>query len=163
MRCTCGTETHGIQEENGLWCESCGASLGEGAVFVVGYCQSHSRRNQVYSRRKRFGKYVLSVVHNKTILRAYYKILDLYSQYEFVWMATPSERKYFFAKPVMLKVCCAVLDLCSEADLGRLPSLKDRNREADQARQLESLRATECWRQSYAMKNDTEEASYFTY
>ena len=152
MRCKCGTETHGIHEENGLWCESCGASLGVGPVFVVGYCQSHSRRNQVYSRRKRFGKYIQRVVENRATLRHYYKILDLYSQYEFVWMSTPSERKYFFAKPVMLKVCCEVLGLDTEG----LPSLKDRNREADQARQLESLRATDCWQQSYAMKNDSQ-------
>ena len=149
MRCICGTETHGIHEDSGVWCPACGSSLGIGPRFVVGYCQSHSRRNQVYSRRKRFGKYVQRVVVDKRILRAYYRILDLYSQYEFVWMSTPSKRKYFFAKPVMLKVCCAVLDLPTEG----LPCLKDQSREADQARQLEELRATECWRASYQMKS----------
>ena len=155
MRCVCGTETHGIQEDNGLWCETCGASLGMGPRFVVGYCQSHSRRNQVYSRRKRFGKYLQEVVDDVRILRAYYRILDLYSQYEFVWMGTPSTRKYFFAKPVMLKGCCQVLGLPTDD----LPSLKDKNREIEQAKQLESLRATTCWQQSYAMKNDFEAPS----
>ena len=144
----CGAATHGIEEGNHVWCDVCGRSMRESPMFVVGFHQSHSARSQVYCRRKRFAKYIQRVCSKPAVLQNFYQILDLYSQYELVWTRTPSKRKYFFAKPVMLKVCCQMLDIDTEG----LPALKDINREVDQAGQLAELRATQLWRLSYGVK-----------
>ena len=120
--------------------------------FVVGYCQSHSARNQVYNRRKRFGEYIQRVCKNVSVLRRYYDILDLYAMFELMWVRNPSKRKYFFAKPVMLKVCCRQLKL----DVAGLPSLKDRNREVDQENQLRALTQLPMWKSNLKLKHDSK-------
>ena len=153
MACdNCGTETFGVQEGGHLWCPHCGCSMRNTPHFVTGYCQSHSARTQVYNRRKRFGAYIQRVCKNVSVLQKYYDILDLYSMFELCWMRNPRKRKYFFAKPVMLKVCCRLLDLDTEG----LPSLKDKNREVDQENQLQQLRSTKTWKYSMRVKDDSK-------
>ena len=146
MRCpSCNTETFGIQDEVNLWCDNCGNVLQDSPVWVTGYCQSHSCKNQIYSRRKRFGKYVRSVCHNTSVLHSFYDILDLYSRFEFTWTKSESNRIYFFAKPVMLNFCCEMLGL----ETGNLPSLKDKNRIKEQARELSILKKCPLWKLMY--------------
>ena len=141
----CNTETCGIQDEVHLWCDNCGRALRDSPVYVTGYCQSHSFKNQIYSRRKRFGKYLRSVCHNSSVLHSFYDILDLYSRFEFTWIRSDSKRIYFFAKPVMLRFCCEMLGLCTD----NLPSLKDKNRIKEQARELSILEGGPLWKLMY--------------
>ncbi len=145
---SCNTETLGIQDEISLWCDNCGNVLQESPVFVTGYCQSHSCKNQIYSRRKRFGRYLQTVCHDTSVLHSFYAILDLYSKYEFTWTNSASSRIYFFAKPVMLRYCCKELGL----DVTGMPSLKDKNRIKDQANELSSLRKSSLWKKIYGLK-----------
>lgn len=161
MKCpSCNTETLGIQDGVHLWCDGCGISLKSSPVYVTGYCQSHSCKNQIYSRRKRFGKYLQSVCHQKSVLHSFYDILDLYSRFEFSWTQSKSKRIYFFAKPVMLRVCCELLGICTD----NLPSLKDKNRVKEQAMELATLRTSPVWKLMYGhlktpeliSSNDTE-------
>ena len=149
---TCGTETFGVEDGGFLWCTHCGCRMEDAPKFVVGYCQSHSARNQVYNRRKRFGEYIQRVCKNVSVLRRYYDILDLYAMFELMWVRHPSKRKYFFAKPVMLKVCCRQLKL----DVKGLPSLKDRNREVDQENQLRALTQLPMWKSNLKLKHDSK-------
>ena len=139
---SCGTETFGIEDGGFVWCPDCGNRMHDAPKFVVGYCQSHSARNQVYNRRKRFGNYIRRVCKNVSVLQRYYDILDLYGTFELCWVRTPAKRKYFFAKPVMLKVCCRHLNL----DTTGMPSLKDKNRELDQEQQLYALTKLPLWK-----------------
>ena len=143
---SCNTETFGIQDEVNLWCDCCGNVLTDSSVWVTGYCQSHSCKNQIYSRRKRFGKYLRTVCHNSSVLHSFYDILDLYSKFEFTWTNSDSNRIYFFAKPVMLRYCCEVLGI--ETD--NLPSLKDKNRIKEQARELSNLKGGTLWKTMYS-------------
>ena len=161
MKCPrCNTETLGIQDGVHLWCDGCGIALKSSPVYVTGYCQSHSCKNQIYSRRKRFGKYLQSVCHQKPVLHSFYDILDLYSRFEFSWTQSKSKRIYFFAKPVMLRVCCELLGICTD----NLPSLKDKNRVKEQANELATLRTSPVWKLMYGhlktpeliSSNDTE-------
>ena len=146
MKCpSCNTETFGIQDGVHLWCDSCGTALKNSPVFVTGYCQSHSRKNQIYSRRKRFGKYIQSVCHQKTVLHSFYDILDLYSRFEFTWTSCDSKRIYFFAKPVMLRICCELLGISTDD----LPSLKDKNRVKEQLMELTNLKKSPTWKLMY--------------
>ena len=146
MKCPrCNTETFGIQGDVHLWCDNCGNALKSSPVFVTGYCQSHSRKNQIYSRRKRFGKYLQSVCHQKSVLHSFYDILDLYSRFEFTWTKSESKRIYFFAKPVMLRICCEMLGIATD----NLPSLKDKNRVKEQAVELTNLKNGLVWKQMY--------------
>ena len=110
--------------------------------FVTGYCQSHSCRTQVYCRVKRFGKYVSRVANQYSVLQHYNDLLDLYSCFEFAWnRSTTSNRIYFFAKPVMLKLCCELLKLKPT----KIPRLKDKLRELEQIRELMLLKETHPW------------------
>ena len=110
--------------------------------FVTGYCQSHSCRTQVYCRVKRFGKYVSRVANQYSVLQHYNDLLDLYSCFEFAWnRSTTSNRIYFFAKPVMLKLCCELLKLKPT----NIPRLKDKLRELEQIRELMLLKETHPW------------------
>jgi len=70
-------------------------------------------------------------------------ILDLYSSLEFTWgcYKKKSKRIYFFAKPVMLQVCCGLLGM----DTSSLPRLKDKTREKEQHEELASLQKTQAW------------------
>ena len=79
------------------------------------------------------------------MLQSFYDILDLYSKFEFTWTNSESNRIYFFAKPVMLRYCCEVLGL--ETD--NLPSLKDKNRIKEQARELSNLKDGALWKNFY--------------
>jgi len=161
---SCNTETFGVQDEVNLWCDNCGHCLRDSPVYVTGYCQSHSCKNQIYSRRKRFGKYLQTVCHQSSVLQSFYDILDLYSRFEFTWTQSETKRIYFFAKPVMLRFCCEMLGL----DTDNLPSLKDKNRIKEQARELSTLRLCALWKLMYGHlettqtcnKNDTETEAY---
>ena len=137
MQCsTCGPVS-GIQADNHIWCENCGMAIKEEVKYVTGYCQSYFSRSQVYCRVKRFGKYISRVSSDPDVLQQYHRILDLYSCFEFAWGRHPSRRIYFFAKPVMLKMCCDLLDIETNC-----PGLKDKNRERDQLQELHTLRKT---------------------
>ena len=149
MQCpNCGT-VGGIQDGNHHWCDECGSCIRDEIQYVTGYCQSHFSRSQIYCRVKRFGKYISKACQDPTVLSQYYDILDLYSCFEFAWQRHlgDSKRIYFFAKPVMLKVCCSLLGI--EADLD---GLKDKNREQDQLRELSCLQASAEWQSMLEVK-----------
>ena len=150
---SCNTETFGVQDEVNLWCDCCGNVLQESPVWVTGYCQSHSCKNQIYSRRKRFGKYLRTVCHNSSVLQSFYDILDLYSRFEFIWTKSASSRIYFFAKPVMLRHCCEILKISTD----NLPSLKDKNRIKEQARELRTLKEGMLWKKMYGHLKASQE------
>ena len=147
MECpACHQQTPGIIDESSLWCDKCGARIREHYVFVVGYGNRHSApRQQVYCRAKRFTKYVQKhCASMKHIMEAINDIVDLYSALEFAWCChrSLSKRIYFFAKPVMLKFCCALLEL----NLQGLPKLKDKNRELVQFQDLSNIKDTPTFR-----------------
>jgi hypothetical protein len=145
---TCNTETNGILDTNVLWCDHCGTAMKNETHFVTGYCQSHSCRNQPYSRAKRFGKYIRKTCRdNISVLCRYHDILDLYSCFEFVWVANKqqSQRIYFFAKPVMLRCCCNILNI----ETNQLPNLKDKLREREQFIELMKLCNGRTWKALY--------------
>ena len=141
----CKRSTPGIIDENRVWCNRCGTSIRQQFEFVPDYNNPHSApRQQLYSRVRRFTKYIQKMCKGKAeVLESVGRILDIYSTYEFVWCCHKdlSRRIYFFAKPVMLQACCEVLDIKAE-----LPSLKDKNREIDQHRDLKKLRDSVAWR-----------------
>ena len=139
----CGHKGH-VQSEGHSWCTSCGAQVPGTQTFVVGFQQSHFPRGQVYNRRKRFVRYMKSLTLDGAVLDKWYSILDLYSKFEFCWSSSTSERTYFFAKPVMLKVCCHLLGV--KADL---PGLKDKNREHVQFAELDRIRGGPVWQRYY--------------
>ena len=149
MQCSNCSTVGGIRDGNHYWCDSCGSSMKQEVQYVTGYCQSHYARSQIYCRVKRFGKYISRVCQDPTVLNNYYKILDLYACFEFAWMRhiQESNRIYFFAKPVMLKMCCALLDITAD-----LPGLKDKNRELDQLRELKNLQASREWQSMHSVK-----------
>ena len=152
MHCSfCNTDTSGIRDGNCIWCDGCGHALKSEIQFVTGYCQSHSCRTQVYCRVKRFGKYISKICHDYSVLQRYHDILDLYSCFEFAWIRNRmiSKRIYFFAKPVMLKVCCNLLKLETQD----MPRLKDKLRELEQKNELMSLKETAAWRGMHAIKS----------
>ena len=147
MECpSCHESTPGIIDECSLWCDKCGAQIRENYVFVTGFQNRHSApRQQIYCRAKRFTKYVQKHCRAmRHILRNINDIVDLYSALEFAWCChrSLSKRIYFFAKPVMLKYCCVLLQLSLEG----LPELKDRNREIDQFEDLCSIKGTPTFR-----------------
>ena len=146
----CNTEVYGMHENNTVWCENCGHAMKSAIQFVTGYCQSHSSRTQVYCRVKRFGKYITRVTTDTSVLQRFNEILDLYSCFEFAWNKNRplSIRTYFFAKPVILKKCCEIMDLKPE----KLPSLKDASRERDQFGELARLQETIEWKSMHAIK-----------
>ena len=147
---SCSAESTGIRDGNAIWCDNCGHVLKEDIQYVTGYCQSHSCRTQVYCRVKRFGKYIRKVCKGDSVLQRYHQIVDLYSRFEFSWLRNRhlSKRIYFFAKPVMLQMCCHELELECE----NFPRLKDKNREVDQLRELTEIRASKIWDQMYGSK-----------
>ena len=145
----CNTESTGIHDGNTVWCENCGIAMKQEMRYVTGYCQSHSCRTQVYCRVKRFGKYVSRVTKEYSVLQRYHDLLDLYSCFEFAWnRSTTSQRIYFFAKPVMLKLCCELLKLKPT----NLPRLKDKLREFEQIRELMLLKETHPWKSMHHIK-----------
>ena len=125
-----------------MWCTGCGAELGKSPVYLRGYANPmvHVRR-QAYSRAKRFQKYLRHVIqHSKVsedLLQNFDEIMDIYSAFEFLWHSGfNSTRKYFYAKPVMLKAACSLLGICCDG----LPCLKDLMREEVQNVELEKLK-----------------------
>ena len=113
MECpNCNEQTPGIIEENRLWCDQCGQSIRSNIQYVPSYNQRFGVIQQVYSRLKRFTKY-MQVLKIPQVLADIYTILDLYSSFEFTWTChgEMSKRVYFFAKPVMLQICCQLLIL----------------------------------------------------
>ena len=141
---SCSTEVSGIHDGNAIWCENCGTAIKQEVRYVTGYCQSHSCRTQVYCRVKRFGKYISRVTKDPSVLQHYHKLLDLYSCFEFAWIRNKqaSSRIYFFAKPVLLKLCSELLNLKPQ----NLPRLKDKLRELNQIEELMSLKETIHWK-----------------
>ena len=133
-----------VQSEGHEWCTNCGSQLPGSQHWVVGFQQSHFPRGQVYNRRKRFVRYLKGLGLGKAVTQKWYSILDLYSKFEFCWTGSPSERTYFFAKPVMLKACCSLLGV--EATL---PGLKDKNREHVQFAELDRIRSGPVWNRYY--------------
>ena len=151
MECpNCNTVGSGIRDGNHLWCDSCGHAIKHEVQYVTGYCQSHFSRSQIYCRVKRFGKYITRICPDLAVLQRFHDILDLYSCFEFAWIRNigDSTRIYFFAKPVMLKMCCMLLDI--EADLR---GLKDKNRELDQLRELKTLVDSREWQTMHEVKS----------
>ena len=146
----CNTETNGIRDDNALWCDGCGHAIKSEIQFVTGYCQSHSCRTQIYCRVKRFGKYISKICSDYSVLQRYHDILDLYSCFEFAWIRNKivSKRIYFYAKPVMLKICCELLKLETQ----NLSGLKDKSREADQLIELNNLIKTAAYSSMFAIK-----------
>ena len=147
----CNTEVSGIRDGNVIWCDNCGSAMKHEVQYVTGYCQSHSCRTQVYCRVKRFGRYISRVTKEPSVLQHYHQLLDLYSCFEFAWIRNKaaSSRIYFFAKPVLLKLCCELLKLKPQ----NIPALKDRLRERDQIRELMGLKQTEHWRSMHHIKS----------
>ena len=137
MQCKhCSKQTSGIIEGNQLWCDNCGASIRAHFEYVQSFQNRHDMpRHQIYSRLKRFTKWVQKL-ERKDLLKSIYKILDLYSAFEFAWILNKdkSTRTYFYAKCVMLQVCMELLGLQPS-----LPHLKDRCRELDQKLELAAL------------------------
>ena len=151
MECpNCNTVGSGIRDGNHLWCDNCGHAIKDEVQYVTGYCQSHFSRSQIYCRVKRFGKYITRICSDLAVLQRFHDILDLYSCFEFAWIRNigDSTRIYFFAKPVMLKMCCMLLDI--EADLR---GLKDKNRELDQLRELKTLVDSREWQTMHEVKS----------
>ena len=146
MECPhCKQQTPGIIDQNHLWCDKCGVSIRSHCEFVPSYNNCHyAPRQQVYSRVKRFMKFVRDLA-NPLVIRKFDAIVDLYSSFEFTWTCNreSSKRIYFYAKCVMLQVCCELLDVKTE-----LPKLKDRTREIDQHRELNILSKTEAFKVS---------------
>ena len=153
MQCPYCNTVGGILDGNDVWCDTCGRSIKQEMQYVTGYCQSHFSRSQVYCRVKRFGKYITRVCRDPAVLQYYYDILDIYSCFEFAWMRhlQQSNRIYFFAKPVMLKVCCEILSIKAS-----LVGLKDRNRELEQLRELKSLQTTAAWQSMMSVKSGSK-------
>ena len=145
MEChSCGLKNVGILEMNNIWCTSCGISMKEKPQYVVGFQnQRYQPKQQVYDRLKRFSQWTFKRVDRKDVLKNMRSIMNYFSCYEFVWHVHKelTKRVYFFAKCVMLKVCCKQLGIPIEG----LPSLKDLEREADQMEQLERLVKTNAW------------------
>ena len=153
MQCpNCGPVS-GIYDENHVWCEGCGQSMKSQVHYVTGYCQSYFSRSQVYCRVKRFGKYISRVTSDPNVLQQYHRILDIYSCFEFAWgrHIGESRRIYFFAKPVMLKMCCSILQIETDS-----PGLKDKNREREQIAELNTLRLTREFRSMLEIKRGSE-------
>ena len=116
--------------------------------FTPKYIQSYNNqhyvpRHQVYDRLKRFAQWTLARVKRPDIRSALREIMNHFSCYETTWHFRKdlTTRIYFFAKPVMLKVCCKHLDINTDG----LPSLKDLDREADQMKQLVRLTKIPEW------------------
>ena len=154
MQCpNCNAVGSGIHDDNHVWCDSCGSAIREEVQFVTGYCQSYFSRSQIYCRVKRFGKYISRVCQDQSVLQSFHDILDVYSCFEFAWMRNigDSTRIYFFAKPVMLKMCCRILGIESDT-----PGLKDKNRELDQLRELGRLVESREWRSMYGVKSGSQ-------
>jgi len=149
---SCSTEVSGIHDGNAIWCENCGTAIKQEVRYVTGYCQSHSCRTQVYCRVKRFGKYISRVTKDPSVLQHYHKLLDLYSCFEFAWIRNKqaSSRIYFFAKPVLLKLCSELLKLKPQ----NLPRLKDKLRELNQIEELMSLKETVHWKSMHTIKTE---------
>ena len=147
---TCSTEVDGIHDDNAIWCDQCGTAIKAEVQYVTGYCQSHSCRTQPYCRVKRFGKYISRVTKDASVLQNYHRILDLYSCFEFAWQRNlgRSSRIYFYAKPVLLKLCCDLLKLKPQ----NLPALKDKQRESDQIAELNWLKSLTCWKSMHGIK-----------
>ena len=141
---SCNTEVPGIRDGNIIWCNDCGNAIKEEVHYVTGYCQSHSCRTQVYCRVKRFGRYISRVTKDTSVLQQYHHLLDLYSCFEFAWTRNRnvSSRIYFYAKPVLLKLCCRLMKLKTQ----NIPRLKDKLRERDQIRELMVLKETPHWK-----------------
>jgi len=157
MECpNCNTVGSGIHDDNHLWCDNCGHAIKDEVQYVTGYCQSHFSRSQIYCRVKRFGKYITRICSDLAVLQRFHDILDLYSCFEFAWIRNigDSTRIYFFAKPVMLKMCCMLLDI--EADLR---GLKDKNRELDQLRELKTLVDSREWQTMNEVKSRSKYGS----
>ena len=145
MECpNCKEQTPGIIEGNHLWCNHCGVAIRSQCQYVPSYGNRHSCTKQIYSRVKRFTKYLQGLA-NPNILSEIHAILDLYSSFEFAWSCnkTSSVRIYFFAKPVMVQAICSLLDI--ETDT---PSLKDKLREVIQHEELKNLQNTAAWKMS---------------
>ena len=151
----CSTEVWGIRDDNAIWCDNCGTAIKEDVQYVTGYCQSHACRTQPYCRVKRFGKYITKVTNDTSVLQHYHTILDLYSCFEYAWQRNldKSTRVYFYAKPVLLRLCCDLLKLEPQ----NLPALKDKQRENDQIQELGWLRSLDCWQSMYAVKTGGEQ------
>jgi hypothetical protein len=136
MECpSCKNTTPGIVEGNHLWCDKCGVSIREHVEYVPSYNSRYTPSQQVYSRVKRFLKY-LHFLNVPMVLHNIHAILDLYSSFEFTWTCNreKSKRQYFYAKPVMAKIICRMLEIDVE-----LPSLKDKSREIEQYTELAEL------------------------
>ena len=149
MECpSCKQTTSGIIEDNQLWCDKCGVSIRSNTQFVPSYNCRHAPSQQIYSRVKRFTKYLQRLAIPK-VLANIYAILDLYSSFEFTWGCNrdKSKRIYFYAKPVILQFICAILGIDTT-----LPRLKDNLREIDQHRELAQLTKTAAFEMSTAAK-----------
>ena len=152
MECpVCKARTPGIIEDNALWCNQCGVRIQANTEFVPSYNQRYGVIQQVYSRLKRFTKY-MQLLNIPEVLADVYRILDLYSSFEFTWTCNRkmSRRIYFFAKPVMLRMCCKLLHIeCA------LPGLKDKMREREQYCELLALMETATFKISIQTKGGT--------
>ena len=147
MECPhCTKQTPGIVDGNQLWCSQCGTAIRPHFEYVQSFQNRHDMpRQQVYSRLKRFTKWIQKM-NRKDLLKHIYDILDLYSAFEFAWILhkEKSVRSYFYAKPVMLQVCTEMLGLQPS-----LPHLKDHSRELDQKMELEAMVKTKEWELRY--------------
>ena len=135
-----------IHEGGHLWCSLCGTSIQEKPQYVIGYNNSHYiPRQQIYNRQKRFNKWVLvKCGHRSDVLSKMRPILDHFRCYEFTFHIRKdlTKRIYFFAKSVMLKICCEHVNVSIEG----LPTLKDINREIDQKKELIEMQKTDDWK-----------------
>ena len=146
LKCPVCPEAICVREDARIWCTGCGTELGKSPIYLRGYATPmHYVRRQAYSRVKRFRKYLVHVIRYCKVSDALWQnfdiVLDLYSAFEFLWQAgLHSKRKYFYAKPVMLKAVAGLLGIPCDG----MPSLKDSEREVCQKAELEVLKKLRC-------------------
>ena len=137
----CSETTLQVREGAYIWCTGCGAELEWSPQYLRGYATPMIfARRQAYSRAKRFRKYLVHVIAtckvSGDLCQNFDTVLDLYAAFEFLWQsAFVSTRKYFYAKPVMLKAVCMLLKIPVEG----MPCLKDHDREVVQNAELSRL------------------------
>ena len=140
MECPhCQENTSGVLESNFMWCTNCGAMISKQILFLPSYQNKHhAPRQQIYSRSKRFKKWLMELKMPVLLLNLH-AILDIYSSFELAWVNNQdlTERTYFYAKPCMLKTCCDVLQI--DADI---PAIKDKNRQECQLDEMSRMKET---------------------
>ena len=93
------------------WCCGCGKEQRRRCEWVSSYnCPSHYRRYPVYSRTKRFNRYLLELCDD-SLFTHYNDIMDMFGKIEFLWGMFKKKRLYFFNKSCVLSFIVHTLQL----------------------------------------------------